>query len=534
MMTTDPTLQQALDAALVHHRAGRLHDAEAIYRQILTADPRHADALHLLGVIASQVGRQDVAVDLIGQAIAVDGRQADYFANFGVALAELGRLDEATVAYQRAISLNPRAAGAFNNLGNAFQRKGVINAAVSCFQQAITLKADFADPHYNLGNISLAAGRLEKAVAHYRQALALRPDWPVVFNNLGNALCALGEFDIATDTARQALALHPADPLAHWNFGLMLLRTGDLPRGLAEYEWRWQTKELGLSRAPFRQPQWDGSDLNGRRILLYSEQGFGDTLQFIRYLPMVKARGGQIIVACQPELLGLLQQIDGVEQRVAAGQPAPEFDVHCPLASLPAALNTELATIPADVPYLHADNDRTSRWRERLASLHGLKVGLAWAGRASHPHDLRRSMSLEKLAPLAQVPGVTLISLQKGVASSQAQTARTAGVNLIDWTDELKDFSDTAALIANLDLIITVDTAVAHLGGAMGKPVWVLLPIVPDWRWMLHREDSPWYPTLRLFRQAKYEDWSAPVTRVTEELGKLSADHDRATQSAKP
>ncbi|MGA2229620.1 MAG: tetratricopeptide repeat-containing glycosyltransferase family protein [Tepidisphaeraceae bacterium] len=563
---TMPTLQQALETAMGHHRAGRLREAEVMYRQILSVDPRQANAMHLLGVIASQVGRQDLvelgrlddAIAAYQRAIALNPRFAGAYNNLGNALQkkgtcdaalgcferaidlqpdspdahlsagniclEKGRLDEAVARYQRALQLRPDWTMAHSNLGSALQKQGAMDAAISCFEEAIRLQPDFADPHYNLGNICMETGHMQEAVARYRKALALRPDWSIAYNNMGNALCALGEFDAATKTAMRALALWPADPLAHWNYGLMLLREGNLQRGLPEYEWRWQARELGLPNPNYRQPRWDGGDLLGRRILLYAEQGFGDTIQFIRYLPSVAARGGHVIVACQPELLTLLTQIDGAQQWIPAGQSVPEFDVHCPLASLPGTMRTELQTIPAAIPYLHPDPRRAAAWGERLGTLEGLKVGIAWAGRPSHPRDAQRSISLERLAPLASVPGVTLISLQKGNAAAKGQSpTQNAGIQLIDWTEELADFSDTAALIARLDLVITVDTAVGHLAGAMGKRAWVLLPIVPDWRWMLGREDSPWYPTLRLFRQDKYEDWSTPIARAAAELGKLSA-----------
>jgi Flp pilus assembly protein TadD len=509
--------QTAIATAIAHHQAGRLHEAEAGYRQILGQQPEQPDALHLLGVLASQVGQHQAALELIARAISLNPRAAEYHGNLGVALGELGRTGEAIAAYQRAIALQPNAAQYHNNLGSALRKEGRLDEAVTSYHQALYLRPDYADPHYNLANIYKDVGKFDEAAARYRHALALRPDWLVAYNNLGNALCAAGRFDEATTVSRQALAKLPQSPLAHWNFGLMLLRHGDLENGLPEYEWRWQARELRLKTRNFVQPRWDGSDLAGRRILLHAEQGFGDTIQFIRYVPMVRARGGKIIVAAQPELTPLLQCVEGVEQWIPTANGFGDFDVHCPLASLPGVMKTTAATIPAMPGYLQVNEELRLAWQEQVAAEPGLKVGIAWAGGPSHPHDRERSMRLAQLRPLAEVPGVTVISLQKGAASKQS----VEGIKVIDWTEEIEDFADTAALIANLDLVISVDTAVAHLAGAMGKPVWVLLAMVPDWRWMLDRQDSPWYPTMRLWRQKRWNDWQAPVAAAAEALAKF-------------
>jgi tetratricopeptide (TPR) repeat protein len=509
------TVPESLQTAVAHHQAGRLREAEGLYRQILTQQPNHPDALHLLGVIASQMRQYPAAVELINRAISANPGQAEYHGNLGVALGEMGKIDEAMAAYRRAIVLKPDGAQFHNNLGNALTMAAQNEAAMDYFRRAIQLNGEYAEPHYNLGNIYRNAGQFDEAIGRYRRALSLRPGWSEAINNLGNALCAAGRFDEAGTIYRQTLALRPDDPLARWNLSLLLLRQGNLRDGLPEYEWRWQVKELGLKRPDFSCPQWDGSPLNGRRIFLYCEQGFGDTIQFIRYLPMVAGMGGSIIAGVQPELLPLLQSWHGPWKWTSTVPPAGDFDLHCPLVSLPAVMKTTEPTIPGRDPYIMAPPENAAQWRQRLPDDGRKKIGLAWAGRSTHPHDRQRSIAFEQLAPLAGAERAAFFSLQKGLTVRPSQPE---GLQLIDWTTELHDFSDTAALIANLDLVITVDTSVAHLAAAMGKPVWVMLPFVPDWRWMLERGDSPWYPTIKLFRQRRYGDWAPVINQVAAEV----------------
>jgi len=483
---------QALQLALQHHQSGRLMEAEAMYRQVLAAKPRHPDALHMLGVIADQVGESDVAVKLIRQAIAYRPRFPEAQSNLGIALHGRRQWDEAIAAYR----------------------------------QAIALKPDYGEAHYNLALALYANGQLDEAIVAYRQATAIRPDYPEALSTLGNALTDKGQLDAAIAAFRQCIALTPDYAVGRHNLGIALLLQGHFAEGWAEYEWRWRTKDFLSSCRNFARPQWDGSPLEGRTILLHDEQGFGDTLQFIRYLPLVSQRGGKIIVECQPAIQRLLQSMAPSHPVVARGQPLPPFDVHCPLLSLPRLFATDLTNIPQGVPYLHPDATEVQVWRDRLTGQSSpLRVGLAWAGSHTHRNDRNRSVKLASLAPLAQVSGVRFISLQKGNAAEEAQSPP-AGMDLINVADELKDFADTAALVATLDLVIAVDTSVVHLAGAMGKPVWVLLPFAPDWRWLLHREDSPWYPTMRLFRQQRIADWEPVTAKLREDLQALAESRD--------
>jgi hypothetical protein len=304
-----------------------------------------------------------------------------------------------------------------------------------------------------------------------------------------------------------------------WHFAVNLLKAGKLQQGFREYEARWGASEQHNAPREFGVEQWTGDDLAGRRILIYAEQGLGDTIQFARYLPLVARKGGRIILQCQAQLVQLLRQFPEIEQIVPAGEALPPIDTHCALMTLPAVFQTDLATIPSDVPYLRPDPARVQHWKQRIAKVdRKFKIGLNWAGNPDQKGDRHRSTSLGTFAPLAAVPNVAFISLHKGVAAQQAKKPP-ARLHLVDWTAELADFADTAALIANLDLVITTDTSVPHLAGALGKPVWTLLCFVPEWRWLLGWDDSPWYPTMRLFRQRSFGDWGDVVSRVTQALG---------------
>ncbi len=337
-------------------------------------------------------------------------------------------------------------------------------------------------------------------------------------NNRSLALVDLGRYDELLAGFRRTIELAPGFAEARWNHALTLLLLGDLARGWAEYEWRWRWEGFSEPVRPFRLPLWDGGNLAGKTILLHAEQGIGDTLQFIRYVPWVAECGGRVIVEVQPSVVRLARRIAGISEVIARGEPLPDFDAHLPIMSLPRVFGATMATIPNRVPYLSADATATEIWRARLAQDGvGLRIGLAWAGSASHTHDRWRSIPLSALARLGEAAGILLYSLQVGPAAEQANP-RSTPMKLIDHTAHLSDFSETAALIANLDLVISVDTAVAHLAGAMGKRTWILLPPTPDWRWLLDRADSPWYPTVRLFRRPRGQTWDTVIQEVVGEL----------------
>jgi len=507
-----PGTHSNLGAALL--AAGQVDQAIAACRQAIILNPKDPGAYGNLGNALRSKGNLDEAIDACRQAIALNPNFPDAYNNLGVALKKHGQLDEAIAAFRQAIVLKPKYAEAHSNLGNALQDKGLWDEAISAYRQAMALKPSYAEAHNNLGTALQVSGYLDEAIAAYRQAMTVRANYAEAHSNLGSALQAKGHLDKAITAFCQAITLKPDYAEAHHNLSLALLVQGDFRQGWEEYEWRWHVAGLRSVRRDFTQPQWDGSPLKGHTILLHSEQGFGDTIQFIRYLPLVAQRGGRVIVECPPELHRLLKAMNANIPFVPRGQSLPNFDVHSPLLSLPKVMGTTLASIPGNVPYLHADAADVALWRNRLAEQSDCKkVGLVWAGSRQHKNDGNRSLKLASLGALSQVPGMCFFSLQKGEASSQATTPP-QGMTLIDVSQQLNDFADTAALIANLDLIIAVDTAVAHLAGAMGKPVWTLLPFMPDWRWLLERQDSPWYPTMRLFRQPSIGDWDSVIKQV--------------------
>ena len=533
----------------------QFEQAIAALRQALVLRPNFAEAHNNLGIALQGNGQFDDAIAAYRKAIELRPNFPEAYANLGTALSSKGQSDPAIAAYQRAIALRPDFAPAHGNLGQALKDKGQIDAAIAAYRQAITINPNFAEAHGNLADALTSAGRLDEAIAAarkalainpdlhgahihlgnalqrngqfgdaisaYRQAIALKPDFAETYSNLGLALYGNGQIDQAIAAHRKAIALDPDLPVAHSNLGLSLLASRNFLEGWEEYEWRWKCK--GFGQRGFAQPQWDGSPLEDRTLLLHAEQGYGDTIQFARYLPLVAERGGRVICECQAELQPLLQTIACGFQIIRAGDPLPAFDLHCPMLSLPRVFRTTLQNLPSTVPYLHPDGQDIQRWQHRLAEHSNLlKVGVAWAGRPSHLFDRQRSMKLEALAPLAGVRGVRFFSLHKSEDAQSQFQAAPANLDLVRWTEQRKDFPDTAALIANLDLVISVDTAVVHLAGAMCKPVWTLLTFSPDWRWMPDREDgpqtSPWYPSMRLFRQRTSGDWDGVISRVAEAL----------------
>jgi len=549
---TDP-----LDAALALHREGRMEEAETAYRAILRQSPERPEAMHLLGVLYGEMGRFDEALRLLADAIARRPGDAIYYSNLGETWRRCGRLQEARECLQMALHLNPKHADSHNNLGLVWQQLGRMEEAADCYQAAIDADPGHINAHGNLGYIRTRQERLSEAVAAYKRALELQPDNAGVYNNLGSVLLRLGRVEQAVACFRRAVELdggmvmamanlataldrlgrtdkalqlfdsllrrHPDQAGYHVGRAPLLLKQGDFAEGWRELEWRLRTP--GWSRQAYaheyQKPRWAGDDLHGRRLLVYGERGLGDFLQFVRYLPLVKQRGARVLCECPPPLMRLLSGFEGIDRLLEHDphRPVPEsdFDLHAALMSLPCLFATRAENIPAAVPYIHADPALEQQWASRLADVQGRRVGLVWAGDKSHPRDSDRSCRLADLAPLAAVEGVGFISLQTGEAGEQARQAP-EGMSLLHLGDHLEDFADTAAVISQLDLLVTVDTAVAHLAGAMGRPVALLLPQVADWRWQQERSDSPWYPSMRLFRQRQRGDWAELVQRVAESL----------------
>jgi tetratricopeptide (TPR) repeat protein len=506
---------EAISAALEHHSAGRLDEADKLYRQVLVREPSHPDALHLLGVIYGQRGQPQTAVDLISRALKVRPDAAQFHCHLAENLRALRKYEEATASFQRAIALAEDDPAIHNSFGAALAEMRRYDLAIDQFRQAIEIKRDFADAYSNLGAALAATDALDDAIAALQTALQLNPNSRGAQNNLGNVLFNKGKISEAIGVFEKIASVNPNDPKIHANLALGYLLLGDYSRGWREHEWRLKVPEIVGTRQ-FSQPHWDGGNLDGKTILLHPEQGFGDIIQFVRFVPQVAACGGRVILESPVELFRLFEQYRNIAQVVQRDHPLPHFDVQCPLVSLGSVLNITAETIPSQMPYLKADPGLVRRWRQRFDDgKKYLRVGLAWAGR---PEPRNRSVRLTEFSPLASMDSVVFYSLQKkGIAAAQAADPP-AGMRLIDWSADLTDFAETAALIEHLDLIVTIDTAVAHLAGAMGKRVWVLLQRIPDWRWMLDRTDSPWYPTMRLFRQVKTGDWAEVLQRVAGSL----------------
>jgi Flp pilus assembly protein TadD len=430
------------------------------------------------------------------------------------------RFDEAELICRQILTKEPNQPDALHLLGVIALQSKRLDEAMELIQRALAIRPDAAEYHNSLGNVLVQKDLLDDAIVAFRRATTLRNNYTKAFSNLGNALKKTGQYTEAISAYRQAMTLSPEYFEAHWNLGLLLLLQGDFRRGWKEFEYRLEIMELRKGKRQCSRPRWDGNDLSGKRILLHPEQGFGDAIQFARYAPMVAECGGRIVLEIQPELHRLFQCLSGVEILAPQGKELPDFEVHCPLMSLPLMFDTTFETIPNDIPYLSPPVELVEHWRRYIATERRKKVGLTWAGNPTHRNDRNRSISFSRMNELMRVPDVQFFSLQKGPAEKQADFA-TPNATFIDITGEFADFADTAALIQHLDLVITVDTAIAHLAGAMGKPVWVLLPFAPDWRWMLDRSDSPWYPTMQLFRQKTPGDWNEVIERVTRELKKF-------------
>jgi tetratricopeptide (TPR) repeat protein len=508
----------------VLQESGHLEEATAAYRRALQITPNIPEAYNNLGNALQQTGEVDQALAEYQRAIEARPQFPEAHFNRGNALQKKERWDDAIAAYLRALALRPDYAEAHLNLGMALFEKGDVGAAIEAYGRALALRADLAEAHANLGRALLHSGRHDEAIAAFGRALAVRPDQPDVEHELGNALRELGRLDEAIAAYRRSLATRPDFPDSHFGLAWTYLFQGDYERGWPEYEWRNRLRDAEPHASRFSAPRWKGGPLDGRRILLYAEQGFGDTLLAFRYVPMVLARGGRVVLQCPAPLLRLMQSQPGAEQVIEDQQSIPAVDAQCPLMTLPGIFATRLETIPSRVPYIFPQPQLVATWKQRLNRCHGkIAVGLCWSGK---PVPRNRSVPLSMLSPLAQSPNVEWHSLQVGESAAAARNAP-FGVELADWSDQLTDFAQTAALIANLDLIITIDTAVAHLAGAMGKPTWVMLQYSPDWRWLLNRDDSPWFPTIRLFRQPRQGNWVTVIEKIRHELGHVGAGYAR-------
>jgi tetratricopeptide (TPR) repeat protein len=521
---TDPNSVPGLSSlAGVLLALGREEDALAICRRILHLRPDDAEAHYHRGLLLARLGRAAEALDAYARAIRVKPDFAAALVNRGNLLTQLGRAAEGLADLDRAIALNPRHAEAHNNRGLALAGLDRRADALASYDRALALRPDYAEAHNNRGLLLQSLNRQEEALAAYDRAEALKRDYADAANNRGLALHELHRYAEALASYARALALQPDFAEAHFNQSLTQLAVGDLGPGWVNYEWRWKTRKSTAPWREFPEPLWLGREpLAGKTILLHAEQGFGDTIHFARYVPRVAALGADVVVETQPALNGLLARLGSVCAVVEQGNELPAFDCHCPLGSLPLAFATDLATIPAEVPYLAADAARVAHWQARVAPRRRPAVGIVWCGNPTFRGDYNRSMTFAAFAPILAAVDAAFVTLNPG-RTERDGAELAAQPNVVDVAPELGDFDDTAAVIANLDLVVTTDTAVAHLAGALGKPVWILLSGSPDWRWLIEREDCPWYPSARLFRQAILGDWRPVIARVRRELANFVA-----------
>lgn len=524
-LARDPASPDILnDRAIVLCQLGRYPDALADFDRALAIRPDFAAALNNRGLALQACDRPGEALADFERAVRARPGYAEALTNRGNMLQSFGRFEEAIGSYDSALAAAPRHAGALLGRGLAHQMLNRLEEALASYELALEVSPGWPEALSNRGNALQALGRYAEALRSFDDALRgfetaarSRADGATLLSNRGNALQGLGRYDDALQSFADALRSDPGNAIAHRNRSLCLLQAGDFERGWPEYEWRWLSPDFQSTRYSFAQPAWRGREsLAGKSLLVFAEQGLGDTLQFVRYVPRLAQAGARVLLLVQPELKTLLSALPGANRVISPGEALPPFDFHCPFLSLPLACRTRLETIPREVPYLSPAPASLEKWRARLGTRTRRRVGIAWSGQRAHVNDRNRSIPLARLSGLAALD-LALVSLQKEVRPEDA-AALAANPRIAHPGAELVDMADTAALIAHLDLVVCVDTAVAHLAGALAKPVWILLPHAADWRWLAEREDSPWYPTARLFRQPAPGDWDSVIARVRREL----------------
>lgn len=502
-----------------------LQYAEAIkaFDAVLAMDSKDITALNGKGLALKSLGKLPEAEATLKRALEVDPTSFPAICNLGTVLQGLKKFDKAIERYREALGINPNSAEAHNNLGGALKEKGQIEEAKKHCRRALELKPELASAHCNLAAVLQLEGEFEQAIELYEQALSFRGDLPEGLLGLGSVYAQLGRFADARKCYSRVLFFHPKNVEAKLYRGIVGLLGEDFDNAFADYEARWELPEN--KKRVIQVPRWDGGDLKGQSILLHAEQGLGDTLQFIRYAKLVQQRGGKVIVECQKALIPLLAQLDCVDQLVPQGSTLPSFSRYCPLLSLPGVFATDYPSIPNEVPYLQADPGLVDEWGNRLESMPGIKVGIAWQGNPDFKQDKLRSIPLSFFAPIIETEGVTAVSLQKGFGSEQIESlpCKSSLHTFENLDDEEGAFMDTAAILGHLDLFITSDSAIAHLAGALGVPTWLILPFAPDWRWHLNRDSTAWYPTVKLYRQTEFKNWTEVFEQISADVQQKAA-----------
>ena len=527
-----PNLSRVLRRAQRAHDAGEFGKAERLYNALLQNQPGSFDALHGLGHLHYRRGRLDTALVLFQTALRTDLGRADGFASLGLVFHSMHRLNEALISYEAGLDIAPDNAELLNRRGVALLELQRPLDALAAFERILAADPGHADALGNYGNVLLKLNRPEEALAAYDRALRLAPENARLLTNRSVALRRLDRPHEALMSASRALTSAPDFAEARFAESVARLSLGDFSAGWRGYEARWSVGLLAAQRRNFTAPLWLGREpLDGKDILLHAEQGLGDTIQFIRYAPLLRRRGAKtIILEAHPELTRLLSCIPEIDVVVARKEPLPHFDVHCPLLSLPLACATELETIPADIPYIAAAEDEVTAWRQHLPQQRP-RVGLAWSGQRSHDNDHNRSLPLATLLPLLDLADVSFVNLQHEVRDSDAAVLRSEQ-RLFRIDRKFRDFAETAAAVSCLDAVISVDSAVAHLAGAMGQPLLLLLPFAADFRWLRERQDSPWYPTARLYRQPNFGDWAGAIATLSRDLARADFSQPARKQSA--
>ena len=538
------------------HQRGNLNDAQNIYEQILSIQENNFDALQLLGALFAQVKKYPQAIKFLSKAIIVDPNHAGCFSNLGISFQKLRRLEEALSSYDKAISLQADYAEAYSNRGavlqelkrfdealssydkaisikgdyaEAFNSRGTVleelkrlEEALSSYHKAISINKDFTESYYNRGNVLHKLKRLEEALSSYDKAISLHEDYAEAYSNRGTVLEELKRLDEALSSYEKAISINKDYAEAYWNSSICYLLAGNFNEGWARYEWRWQSKSISKTAGirKFSQPLWLGTEvLKDQTIFLYAEQGLGDTIQFSRYVSLVAGLGAKVVLEVQPSLVKLLSYLEGISQIISKGDKLPNFDYQCPLMSLPLAFKTELKTIPSVSKNISTDEKKVEKWQAILGEKTKPRVGIVWSGAVNHKNDLQRSLKLSQL--ITHLPSdYEYLSLQKEISDVDKEVL-IEYCKIKHFGDDLKDFTDTAALCELIDIVISVDTSVAHLAGTLGKNTWILLPYSPDWRWLLDRNDSPWYSSVKLYRQEKINDWESVLVNIESDLKKL-------------
>lgn len=510
------TIAEAMTLASGHMQAGRLDQAEEMFRTILAKQPENPYALNYLGVILTQRGQAHEGAGLMRRSVTNNPPVAHLYTNLAGALLSIRDIAGAEAASRSALQLEPNLAQGRLDLGNALWGQGKLEEAVAEFRRGVESDARRWDIFGALGLCLGDLGRFDESLAALQKVVELEPRRATNLATLGNAQLNAHQTEAAIENGRRAVALVPNEPGAHYNLAIALLTAGDWTAGWEEYEWRLQDLRLTPEPRVYMQPQWDGSSTQDKALLVYTEEGPADAIMFARYVSLLAERGAKVILECQAELVDLMRSVPGVDQVFSRGEMLPAFDFHIPLGNLPRILGTTPQNVPTPGPYLYPPADRIESTQQRTAEHAGdkkLQVGLSWVA-SKMPRQRWRNLGLQALSALAQVDGARWYNL--GPVSAAKQSLE--GAEIVDLFPSFRDFADVAAAIANLDLVITADTMVPHLAGAMGKEVWLLLPYAADWRWLLDREDTPWYSTMRLFRQPAPGDWVTPVSRVIEAL----------------